>query len=117
MLSHLRKQRTNFCIPFFFLIIDHYSERNREHAKKCRFRKKNYLKSLEESVLELKQENDKLRRMVMTRYTKDEITSMGREPSEQLATGLKKSNCKATTKSAESYLQSLRDECKMDNET
>jgi hypothetical protein len=90
-----------------------YSERNREHAKKCRSRKKSYLKSLEDSVLDLKQENDKLLRMVMTKFTKEEITSMVRGPADQLPAALKKLSCKAATKSAETYLQSLRDECKM----
>lgn len=38
-----------------------YSERNREHAKRSRIRKKFLLESLQQSVAMLKEENDKLR--------------------------------------------------------
>lgn len=51
-------------------------ERNREHAKKCRSRKKNYLKTLEDSVIDLRRDNDKLRRLILTKFTKEEIGAL-----------------------------------------
>lgn len=41
--------------------LDTFSERNREHAKRSRIRKKFLLESLQQSVAMLKEENDKLR--------------------------------------------------------
>jgi PAS domain S-box-containing protein len=42
----------------------HYSERNREHAKRSRIRKKFLLESLQQSVALLKEENEKLRNSI-----------------------------------------------------
>lgn len=47
------------CSNVYFLICD--SERNREHAKRSRIRKKFLLESLQQSVSLLKEENEKLR--------------------------------------------------------
>ena len=44
-----------------FIRSSFYSERNREHAKRSRIRKKFLLESLQQSVALLKEENDKLR--------------------------------------------------------
>ena len=46
---------------FFFVWILNNSERNREHAKRSRIRKKFLLESLQQSVALLKEENEKLR--------------------------------------------------------
>jgi hypothetical protein len=71
-------------------------EKNREHAKKCRSRKKNYLKSLEDSVVVLKTENLKLRRLLMTKCRPEEVAAFMNEP---------------TTASSSDLLQSLREGC------
>mmetsp|Transcript_55289 Transcript_55289/g.134296 ORF Transcript_55289/g.134296 Transcript_55289/m.134296 type:complete len:287 (+) Transcript_55289:96-956(+) len=74
-------------------------ERNREHAKKCRSRKKNYLKTLEESVVDLRRDNDKLRRLVLTKFTKDEVaTLLKQDPA--MASALKTSGVATTTVAA-----------------
>ena len=46
-----------FCPP-------HSSERNREHAKKSRLRKKTVTESLQQSLTQLKEENEKIRSFV-----------------------------------------------------
>mmetsp|Transcript_55290 Transcript_55290/g.134297 ORF Transcript_55290/g.134297 Transcript_55290/m.134297 type:complete len:288 (+) Transcript_55290:94-957(+) len=74
-------------------------ERNREHAKKCRSRKKNYLKTLEESVVDLRRDNDKLRRLVLTKFTKDEIATLLKEDP-AMAAALKTSGVDTTTVAA-----------------
>ena len=48
--------------PYFL----YYSERNREHAKRSRIRKKFLLESLQQSVALLKEENEKLRTSIRT---------------------------------------------------
>ena len=45
-------------------ILSCFSERNREHAKRSRIRKKFLLESLQQSVAMLKEENDKLRESI-----------------------------------------------------
>lgn len=55
-------------------------ERNREHAKKCRSRKKNYLKTLEENVVDLRRDNDKLRRLILTKFSKEEVSAIMQDP-------------------------------------
>lgn len=52
------------CVNSFFISFDPFaydSERNREHAKRSRIRKKFLLESLQQSVALLKEENEKLR--------------------------------------------------------
>jgi hypothetical protein len=53
--------------------------------------------------------------MVMTKFSKEEINNMVNErtmcPSDKLIAALKKPANKTVSKSAMSYLQSLRDEC------
>jgi hypothetical protein len=86
-------------------------ERNREHAKRCRSRKKDYLKSLETSVIDLKQENDKLRRIMMMKFSREEITSlMNASPAAANAMMIPKPDV-APSSAATDYLQALRDGC------
>ena len=47
-----------------FYISTYYSERNREHAKRSRIRKKFLLESLQQSVALLKEENEKLKNSI-----------------------------------------------------
>jgi hypothetical protein len=71
-------------------------EKNREHAKKCRTRKKDYVKGLEDSVVDLKSENLKLRRILMTKFRPEDISALMQEP---------------TISTSQDFLQSLRDRC------
>lgn len=94
-------------------------ERNREHAKTCRSRKKNYLKSLEESVVDLKRENDKLRRLMMIKFTREEIAAfMKTVPSSEVykkCDGVRHPRNagpnEVSSANASDYLQSLREGC------
>lgn len=49
---------------FYHLTLSCYRERNREHAKRSRIRKKFLLESLQQSVALLKEENEKLRNSI-----------------------------------------------------
>lgn len=61
-----------------FLLFVSLSERNREHAKRSRIRKKFLLESLQQSVALLKEENEKLRSSI--------VEHLGGEQAEQLLT-------------------------------
>jgi PAS domain S-box-containing protein len=52
------------------------SERNREHAKRSRIRKKFLLESLQQSVAMLKEENDKLRDSIRTHVGEDQAKKL-----------------------------------------
>lgn len=92
------------------------SERNREHAKRCRSRKKNYLKSLEDSVVELKSENEQLRRLMMMKFSREELTSFLKDrptttAADRFTAALMKKPDVAPLSNATDYLHSLREEC------
>lgn len=53
-----------------------FSERNREHAKRSRIRKKFLLESLQQSVSLLKEENDKLRNSIRTHLGSEEADEL-----------------------------------------
>ncbi|KAL3909797.1 MAG: hypothetical protein SGILL_007942 [Bacillariaceae sp.] len=81
-------------------------ERNREHAKRCRSRKKDYLKSLEVSVVDLKQENEKLRHIMMMKFSPEEIASLM-----NAAPVMVPQPDTAPSSAANEYLQNLREGC------
>jgi bZIP transcription factor len=93
------------------------SERNREHAKRCRSRKKNYLKSLEDSVVELKSENEQLRRLMMMKFSREELASFLKDRPTTTAADrftaalMKKPDVAAPLSNATDYLHSLREGC------
>jgi PAS domain S-box-containing protein len=60
----------NFVVFFLF------SERNREHAKRSRIRKKFLLESLQQSVALLKEENDKLRNSIRSHLGDDKANQL-----------------------------------------
>ena len=86
-------------------------ERNREHAKRCRSRKKDYLKSLEASVVDLKKENENLRRIMLMKFSPEEINSlMNAAPGTANALMIPQPDI-APSSAANQYLESLRDGC------
>ncbi|KAG7351248.1 bZIP transcription factor [Nitzschia inconspicua] len=94
-------------------------ERNREHAKRCRSRKKNYLKSLEDSVVDLKKENEQLRRLMMTKFSREELAAFMKDrptitPVDRFAASLMKKPEATPLATATDYLQSLREGCGTD---
>lgn len=58
------------------LILRFYRERNREHAKRSRVRKKFLLESLQKSVSALQEENEKLRGAIRANLDPDEATDL-----------------------------------------
>ena len=51
------------------------SNRNREHAKRSRLRKKSLTKNLQQSANDLKNENERLRQALYTKFGREEIDS------------------------------------------
>jgi glyoxylate utilization-related uncharacterized protein len=69
---------------------------------------------LEDSVVDLKQENEKLRRLILTKFSKEEITTLVHTmipASEGLIATLTNKPDQGIAESASSYLQTIRDEC------
>lgn len=93
-------------------------ERNREHAKRSRSKKKDLTKSLEESLAMLKEENQRMKEFVYKKLqtSKEEADKMIKErvvtPSERFASALKNPSNRVLSKSAISYLQSLGKDCR-----
>eukprot|EP00980_Cylindrotheca_fusiformis_P004348 scaffold925_cov129-Cylindrotheca_fusiformis.AAC.1 len=87
-------------------------EKNREHAKKSRSKKKDFNQALEESVLALREENNKLRRLVYAHFgeqkAKDMVKERIRTPEDNMVESLKQPANKILTKSVVHYLESLR---------
>lgn len=94
-------------------------EKNREHAKKSRSKKRDYNNALEESVVALRQENKKLRELVYGRFGETEAKSMVRErirtPEDKMIEDLKKPANKVLSQSVIHYLQSLRHDIKLNS--
>lgn len=93
-------------------------ERNREHAKRSRSKKKDLTKSLEETVAMLREENQKMKDFV---YKKLQISQEDTEkiikerivtPSEKFIAALKNPSNRVLSNSAISYLKSLGKDCK-----
>jgi PAS domain S-box-containing protein len=60
----------------FYFVFFLFSERNREHAKRSRIRKKFLLESLQQSVALLKEENDKLRNSIRSHLGDDKANQL-----------------------------------------
>lgn len=94
-------------------VLLHSREKNREHAKKSRSKKKDLTKQLEETVLMLKRENQRLKDFVngkiasteadTEKMIKDRIVT----PTDRFIDGLKKPSNRILSNSAISYLNSL----------
>jgi hypothetical protein len=89
--------------------------RNREHAKKCRTKKKSLTKSLDESVVLLREENEKLKRLVYSKISKEKTAAMVKErivtPADRFIAALKNPSNKVLSNSVVSYLGSFRNDC------
>lgn len=100
---------------FVMLVTDKVCrERNREHAKRSRSKKKDLTKQLEESLVILKEENDKLRRFVhqrMQSLNPQSVQDMVQErivtPIDRFTGALKKPSNRVLSNSAISYLKSM----------
>ena len=88
------------------------SERNREHAKRSRLRKKSLTHTLQQSVQELKEENQKLREQIYSLLGKEMTETMVRErvasPTEKFVMALKKPCNKQIDSATQQFLQNLR---------
>jgi hypothetical protein len=88
------------------------SERNRQHAKRSRLRKKSLTHSLQESLEDLKQENQKLRNQIYQNFGQAETESMVKArtatPAERMIDALKNPANKVFTHPTVAFLQSLR---------
>ncbi|KAL3941392.1 MAG: hypothetical protein SGBAC_004250 [Bacillariaceae sp.] len=86
-------------------------EKNREHAKKSRSKKRDYSIALEESVMALREENRKLRELVYRKFGETKAKTMVKErirtPEDKMVESLKKQDNKVLSKSVIHYLQSL----------
>jgi bZIP transcription factor len=68
MLNHFHFSSVAFVDVLISLLVPPIrSERNREHAKRSRLRKKSFTESLEHSLAELRDENETLRSFVYTK--------------------------------------------------
>jgi hypothetical protein len=86
--------------------------RNREHAKRSRLRKKSLTQTLEHSVQELKDENEKLRQEIYGSFGKDETDSMVKErtatPAERFIAALQQPANRTVDGDTLAFLQALR---------
>jgi DNA relaxase NicK len=93
-------------------------ERNREHAKRSRSKKKDLTKSLEETVAMLREETKKMKDFVSQKLltSQEDTDKMIKErivtPSDRFIAALKSPSNSVLSKSAISYLQSLGKDCK-----
>ena len=94
-----------------------YRERNREHAKKSRSKKKDYTKSLEEALKLLREENAKLKNAVYAHFGKEKTKEMVQKrlesPTVKFVEALKNPSNRIMTKSAVTYLKSLSHDCQL----
>lgn len=92
-------------------------EKNREHAKKSRSKKRGFNVALEESVVALREENKKLRRLVYASFGERKAKAMVKErirtPEDKMVEALKKPSNKVVSKSVVHYLESLRCDIKL----
>ena len=91
-------------------------EKNREHAKKSRSKKKDLTKHLEESVFLLKEENQRLTEYLSRKLqtTQDETKKIVRDrivtPTDRFIAGLKQPSNRILSNSAISFLKSFTSE-------
>jgi hypothetical protein len=98
-------------LPYCFRV------RNREHAKKSRVRKKSFTKELEESLVILREENQKLKSFVVAKFGEKETATKVKKaivtPNDRLVAALKKPSNRYLSKCAISYLKSLGGDMKL----
>mmetsp|Transcript_78913 Transcript_78913/g.228097 ORF Transcript_78913/g.228097 Transcript_78913/m.228097 type:complete len:260 (-) Transcript_78913:68-847(-) len=96
---------------------DRRREKNREHAKKSRSKKKDLTKHLEESVLLLKEENQKLTEFLSRKLqtplgdTKKMVQDRIVTPTDRFIAGLKQPSNRILSNSAIAFLKSFSSEC------
>ena len=99
-----------------FLTYFTHSQRNREHAKKSRQRKKNLTLTLQTSVQELKEENESLKQMIRSKFGEESMDCMKEEnqlsPAEKFINALQMPGSKFMTKSTLTFLKSYSDSVK-----
>ena len=87
------------------------SERNRQHAKKSRSRKKSLTENLRQSLDEIRKENEKLRAQLYKKFGEDDIKSIIEEktasPAEKFVAALKKSENKVVDDKTRDFLKEL----------
>lgn len=96
-------------------VLEQTRERNREHARKSRLRKKELTTNLQRSLEELKAENEKLRNCVMQKLGQKQTESLIRErrntpPVEDFIAALKQPSNRIVDNNALDFLASLREE-------
>ena len=73
-------------------------------------------KSLEEAAVLLREENEKLKKLIYTKYNREETAKMVKErivtPADRFVAALKRPRSRFLTNSAVSYLRSLRTDIK-----
>ena len=89
------------------------SQRNRDHAKKSRQRKKNLTLTLQNSVQDLKDENNTLKEMIRSRWGEEAMDCMKEEnqlsPAEKFINALQMPGSKFMSKSTLTFLKSYSD--------
>ena len=104
------------CHSQFVVRFHSFREKNREHAKKSRSKKKDLTKHLEESVLLLKEENQKLTEFLSSKLqtTQDDTKKMVRDqivtPTDRFIAALKQPSNRILSNSAISFLKSFSSE-------
>ena len=96
-------------------VLEQTRERNREHARKSRLRKKELTSNLVQSLEELKAENEKLRSSVMRAFGSSKTESLilerkSADPNENFINALKQPNNRIVDNDALSFLAKLRKE-------
>jgi hypothetical protein len=95
----------------FYFYFFSSSERNSEHAKRSRLRKKSLTHSLQESLEELKEENQKLRNQIYQIFGPTETESMVKArtaaPAERMIDALKNPANKVVAQPTVAFLRSL----------
>jgi hypothetical protein len=94
-----------------------FSERNREHAKRSRLRKKGITAQLQDSVIQLKEENEKLRNLIYAKIDKAKTDAMVNEkiisPTDKFLKALQKPSNRVIHHDTLSFLQSLSASCQI----
>jgi hypothetical protein len=94
------------------VLTDDRRDRNREHAKRSRLRKKSLTANLEQSMIELKKENEKLRQHAYAQIGKNETDALIQErlanPSQKVIAALKMTHNRILDNETIIFLQSLR---------
>jgi hypothetical protein len=103
------------------VLTDDRRDRNREHAKRSRLRKKSLTANLEQSMIELKIENENLRQQVYAKIGKNETDALIQKrlesPSQKVIAALKMTHNKTLNNDTISFLRSLRNDISFMNKS